>query len=51
VLDIDADALGPGIEAVLEELLQHRSRSFHDLAGGDLIRQAFRQCTDARERL
>jgi hypothetical protein len=34
-----AELAGPRIDRVLDELLDHRGRPLHDLAGGDLIHQ------------
>jgi hypothetical protein len=38
-LDLDPHPPGPRIDRVLDELLDHRGRPLHDLAGGDLIHQ------------
>ncbi|MNC94749.1 hypothetical protein D3C83_116850 [compost metagenome] len=53
VLDLDAphaaffqrhgDGAGAGIEAVLEQLLQHRGRALDDLAGRDLAHEELGQ--------
>ena len=45
-LHLDIHAGGPGVETVLEHLLDHRSRAFHHLAGGDLVGQTGRQELD-----
>ena len=37
VLDAHGHAGGPGVEAVLDQLLHHRGWAFDDLAGGDLV--------------
>jgi hypothetical protein len=39
-----------GVQAVLEQLLEHRRRSLHHLAGGDLVRQGRVQQPDAPAR-
>ena len=36
-LDFDADAHGPSVKSVLQQLLHHRSGPVHHLAGGDLV--------------
>ena len=43
LLDIDLDQAGTGIQAVLQQLLDHRGRPFDDLTGGNLIDQLGRQ--------
>ena len=45
--DIDIDAGRPGVEAVLEELLDDAGGPFDHLAGGDLVDHRHRQLTDA----
>ena len=37
LFQVDLDAVGPGVEAVLDQLLGHRGRALHHLAGGDLV--------------
>ncbi len=39
LLDIDLDAAGTGIQAVLQQFLDHGRRPLDDLAGGDLVDQ------------
>ncbi len=39
LLDVDRDGVGPGVERVLAELLDHRGRSLDHLACGDLVDQ------------
>ena len=46
-LDVDADAMGAGIERVLQQLLHHRCRALHDLAGSDLVGDIFGENVDA----
>ena len=48
LLDVDLDARGAGVEAVLDQFLDHRRRPFDDLAGGNLVDQFDREGTDAR---
>ena len=50
LLDIDFDASRPRIQAVFDQFLDHRRRSFDHLAGSDLIDQFGGQGTDARHR-
>ena len=40
------DISRPGVEAVLDQLLDDRKRTFNDFAGRDLARQFFRQTMD-----
>jgi hypothetical protein len=40
LLNIDVDAPGTGVEAVFQQLLDHRSRAFNHLTGGNLVRQS-----------
>ncbi len=47
LLDIDIDALGAGVEAVFQQLLDHRSRAFNHLTGGNLVRQPWAEQFDA----
>ena len=37
--DLDFDGIGPGIDGILDQLLDHGRRPLHDLARGDLIGQ------------
>jgi hypothetical protein len=46
--DVDLDAGGAGVEAVLDELLYNRSRPLDDFAGGDLVDEFGGELTDAR---
>ncbi|MNP27114.1 hypothetical protein D3C76_1200030 [compost metagenome] len=39
LLDFDIDAPGTGVEAVLQQLLGHRSRALDHLPGGNLVSQ------------
>gem|GEM_PF-3189478 len=43
---IDIHARGTGVEGILDQLLDHRSRPFNYLASGDLVDQDFRQGAD-----
>src|SRR6185312_10340941 len=45
-LDVHLDARGAGVEAVLDQLLDHRGRPLDDLAGGDLIDEFGRKRAD-----
>ena len=38
LLDVDQDARGPGVERVFHQLLHHRRRPLHHLAGRDFVR-------------
>src|SRR4029077_20470261 len=44
--DLNLDAGGTGVEGVFEELLDDRSRAFHDLAGGDFVGYGFGEDVD-----
>ncbi|MNI23721.1 hypothetical protein D3C73_773170 [compost metagenome] len=46
-LHIDVDALGAGVEAVFQQLLDHRSRAFNHLTGSNLVRQTRAEELDA----
>ena len=46
-LDRDHDAGGAGVERILQQLLDHRSRPVDDLAGRDLIGHLVGQYVDA----
>ena len=48
LLDGHPDGTRPRVERVLDQLLHHRSRALHDLAGGDLVRHRVRQHPDPR---
>ncbi len=48
-LDVDLDAVRTGVEAVLDELLDDRSRPLDHLAGGDLIDERAREDADGHE--
>ena len=45
--DLDPDAGGAGVERVLEQFLDHRSRALHHFAGGDLVGNGFGENVDA----
>ena len=45
-LDLDLDAARAGVEAVLDQFLDHRRRPLDDLAGGDLVDELFGQDPD-----
>jgi hypothetical protein len=47
LLDIDIDAFGTGVEAVFQQLLDHRRRALDHLTGGDLVRQPRAEQLDA----
>ncbi len=49
-LHLDLDPARPRIEAVLDQLLDHRGGALHDLAGGDLVGEVLRQATDGHGR-
>jgi len=49
-LDLDADAGGPGVERVLQQLLDHRGRTLHHFAGGDLVGDLVGEYADASHR-
>jgi hypothetical protein len=38
-IDLDVDVAGPGIQGILDQLLDDGSRPLHDLAGRDLVDQ------------
>ena len=38
LLELDLDGAGPRVERVLDQLLDHRHRPLHNLAGGNLVR-------------
>ncbi|MNL13100.1 hypothetical protein D3C87_1339920 [compost metagenome] len=46
-LHIDVDALGAGVEAVFQQLLDHRRRAFNHFTGGNLVRQTRAEELDA----
>lgn len=46
LLQVDVDARGPGVERVLDQLLDHRGRAFDHFAGGDLVDQGVGQRAD-----
>ncbi len=48
LLDIDVNTLGAGVEAVFQQLLDHRSRALNHLTSGDLVRQSWAEQLDAR---
>ena len=48
-LDVDLDAAGTGIEAVLDELLDDRRRTLDHLARGDLIDELTGEDADRHE--
>lgn len=45
--DLDSNAMGSGVDGVLDELLDDGGRAFDDLAGGNLIRDVIREQADA----
>ncbi len=45
----DRDPLGPGVDGVLHQLLDHARRAVHDLARRDLIDQRVGQAADRRQ--
>lgn len=45
--EFDVDAVGTGIQTVFQQFLDHRSRTFDDFPGGDLVGQLRRQLTNA----
>jgi len=49
-LELDLDRPRPGVESVLDELLEHRGGALDDLAGGDLADELIRQKADAGHR-
>ena len=44
--EVDVDLRRAGVERVLQQLLQRRSRPLDDLAGGDLVDQVIGQRVD-----
>ncbi len=48
LLHLDDNAPGAGVDAVLEQLLDHRSGALDDLAGSDLIDKARFELSNAR---
>jgi hypothetical protein len=42
-LDVDLDTAGAGVEAVLHQFLDHRSRALNDFAGSDLVDEFVRK--------
>ena len=50
-LDLDADAGSSGIEGILQQLLDDRSRPVHHLAGGDLVGNLVGKYADAAHTL
>ena len=46
-LHIDIDAFGAGVEAVFQQLLDHRRRALNHLTGSDLVRQSRAEQLDA----
>ena len=50
-LDLDADAVGAGVQSVLQQLLHHRGRPVHHLAGGDLVGNLVGEYADAAHTL
>ena len=46
-LNVDADAARARIQRVLQQLLDHRRRTLHHLAGGDLVGYIFGENVDA----
>jgi hypothetical protein len=47
LLQVDLDALRPGVQAILDQLLGHRGRTLDHLPGSDLIDQVRRQGQDS----
>ena len=47
LFQVDLDAVGPGVDAVLDQLLGDGGGALHHLAGGDLVDQVGRQGLDA----
>ena len=45
--DFNPDAVGPGVEGVLQQFFDYRSRAVHHLASGDLIGDLVGQYADA----
>ena len=50
LFDLDLDAARAGIEAVLDQLLEHGRRALDDLAGGDLMDELFGKDADRHRR-
>jgi hypothetical protein len=48
LLHIDIDAFGTGVEAILQQLLDHRGRALDHFTGGNLVRQPRAEQLDAR---
>ena len=46
-LNLDPDAGCAGVERILQQLLDHRSRTVHDFARGDLVSHQVREYSDA----
>src|SRR5262249_41758201 len=46
LLDVHPDPPRPGVERVLEELLDHAGRALDHLAGGDLVGEVLREDVD-----
>ena len=44
--DLNLDAGGPGVQRVLQQFLDDRSRTLHDLAGGDFVSNVFGKNVD-----
>src|SRR6185295_18630385 len=49
-LELDPDLGRPGVQGVLDQLLDHRRRALDDLARGDLRDQGVREMMNARHR-
>ena len=50
-LDCEDDTGGPGVESILQQLFDYRSRPVDDLAGGDLVGHLVGQYVDAAHRI
>src|SRR3546814_19057271 len=48
-LQVDVDPVRAGVERVPDQFLDHRSRSFDDFAGGDMVEQGAGQLLDAHQ--
>ena len=46
-LDLNSDAGGTGVQRVLQQFLDHRSRALHHFAGGDLVGNSFGKNVDS----
>ncbi len=46
-LDLAAEALSPGVERILDQLLHHRGRPLDHFSGGDLVGDGFGENADA----